>query len=205
MSLHCSTEYHLAKLKSRLAAPIYSLALRLSKRSGVFSASLLTLAAYFNVGYATVKRAVRELIRAGFFDIQSQEFFAHTTYHVVKHELWAKLHPGTCIPKIAHSASEDQLGMDMYAVSGRRVKLYHNHLIALRETGLDDQAIVAEWRKFLDADMTCGTQWKSAFYRFLRYLRSALRDAPPNRYAPENLGGAGSAVAHGRATTVGHG
>ena len=45
-SLHCSSEYHLARLKSEVAPLIYSLGLRLSKKSGIFYTSAETLARY---------------------------------------------------------------------------------------------------------------------------------------------------------------
>jgi hypothetical protein len=179
-TLHCSSEFHLARMKSTLAPLVYSLALRLSKRSGVFSASLVTLADYFGHDYSTVWRAVQELVTAGFFDLISAESFQHSTYRVIKHEEWAKANPGSCCEKIAFPGEGDKLGVDLYAVCGGRVKFFPNQLKALRSTGLADDAILGHWKAFLEADemLFVGERaWRAKFYHFLNLLRASSKEA----------------------------
>src|SRR5258707_15790114 len=111
-------------MKSTLAPLVYSLALRLSKRSGVFSASLLTLANYFGHDYSTVWRAVQELVTVGFFDLISAESFQHSTYRVIKHEEWAKAHPGACCEKIAFPGEGAKLAPTLHRACGGRGRFF---------------------------------------------------------------------------------
>jgi hypothetical protein len=172
-TLHCSSEFHLARLKSKLAPLVYSLALRLSKCNDVFFASLENLTDYFGVGYSTTWRAVRELVDFGWFELISDEPFHHSTYRVIKHEEWAKQYPGMCREKTEWTGDRDELGVELHAASGGRVRFFPGHLKALRATGLAHEAIVAQWKAFLDADMTFGTGWRTVFYRFLKLLRES--------------------------------
>jgi hypothetical protein len=179
-TLHCSTEYHLARFKSNVAPLIYSLGLRLSQDSGVFYASGETLAPYLKVSYSGILRALRELVSSGFFEVVSREAFRPTAYRILKHEEWAANHPGTCCTRMQFPWSDDPgdpLGIEMFSASGGRVKFYPAYLTALRKTGLDDQAILARWKEFLETEVSARPRWRSAFHRFLKQLRGDQRSA----------------------------
>ena len=68
---HCSAEWHLQRMLSRLALAVYSLARKLSGKSRVFSASAENVAMYFGVHRNTVQRALEELANAGFFELRA--------------------------------------------------------------------------------------------------------------------------------------
>jgi hypothetical protein len=173
-TLFCSAEWHLSKAKSTLVPLIYSLAFRLAKNSGVFSASLRTLASYFGSGYKTVWRAVHELIKLGFFELVNEELGKPSIYRVITHEQWAENHRGQCSEKMMFPWSgenKDKLGIDLHAASGARVTFFPNQLKALRNTGLTDAEIIGRWKAFLVEDAPLGRRWKGAYYRFLKWLK----------------------------------
>jgi hypothetical protein len=178
-SLHCSSEYHLARLKSDIAPLIYSLGLRLSKKSGVFYASAETLALYLGQNYRTILRALAELVEEGLFEVESQELFKPTAYRVIRHVDWVKDHPRTCCTTTQFPWSNEQgdpLGVEMYSASGGRVKLNSGFLKAVRGTGLDDEAILAHWKSFLKAGKSAVGKPKAVFFRFLKHLRAFSKE-----------------------------
>jgi hypothetical protein len=199
-TLHCSAEFHLARLTSNLAPVIYSLAIRLSKGTGIFYVSLETLSPYLNASYSTVFRAVKELVEAGFFEDPSREVFKPTSYKVVKHEEWAANHPGACGTKISFPWSEesgDPLGVAMHTATGGRRKFFPGELKALRGLGLTDSDIVDQWKRFLEVDKPSGRRWKGSYFRFLKLLRQSLGEGSGSLQVSDAAPHIASVVAHG--------
>jgi len=202
---HCSAEWHLQQMTSRLALAVYSLARKLSGKSGVFSASAENVAKYFGVHRNTVQRALEELANAGFFDLWEVERFRPNVYHVVDHQEWAKRHPGSCVKKSSFpwQGEGDPLGRELHAISGHRVKLLPNQTVALRKFGLSDDQIKAEFGTFLDESTYEGKRWKYAYYDFLKHLRARTgphAKSPPAGAAVNPINSSSSTVHHARST-----
>jgi DNA-binding transcriptional regulator YhcF (GntR family) len=95
--MQCCAEWHLAKLQSKnTAALIHSLALKVSKQSGLFAVSATQLAAYLNTSERTVRRATHELVDAGFFEVVQRRNGTVVMYRPVNHRDWAAAHPAQC-------------------------------------------------------------------------------------------------------------
>ena len=190
---HCSPEWHLARLKhAPFAAPLYSFAFRISKKTGRFHGSVLGLAGHFKVSRWKVQRAIQALLDLEFFVVISQEPFSPSVYSVLSHAAWKKEHPGRCVVKeeFPWSGEEgDQLAMWLWNVSGGKVKYQPHKLAALRKTGLTDDQIVEQFETFVAnenarrQDGGWHGRWAAAQYRFLRWLRGEL---PPDEL--ERLG-----------------
>jgi hypothetical protein len=175
---HCSAEWHLARLKGKGAyyAPlVLSMALHLGKKSGVFSASIPRLAAYFNASENTIRKAIHLLVGQGFLEEISKEDGASYCYLPLTHREWAAKHPGRCTEKESMPWSNepgDTLGVGLYAISGGRFKPYPNFVKAMRNTGFDDAAIVQHFRNFAQQQKPVGKKWNIGFSgQFIKYLR----------------------------------
>ena len=183
---HCSAEWHLQRMPSKLAAAVYSWGRKLSYKSGVFSASAENVAIYFGVHRNTAQRTLEELADLGFFELMRIERFAPNVYRVIDHKEWAKKNPGGCVRKATFpwEGEGDVLGRELYAISGQRVRFLPNQVKALRKLGLSDTQIKEEFRRFLDGADYEGTRWKHAFYDFLKDLQD--RSARGKEGSPTN-------------------
>lgn len=95
--MHCSAEWHLVRLKTRkMSSLIYSLALRLTGKSGVFRVSVGQLAKYLHSSDRTVRRALKALVDSGFFQVISSAPGLPVAYRPVSHGEWAAAHPRKC-------------------------------------------------------------------------------------------------------------
>lgn len=171
-SLYCSAERHLAKLDN-FAAVIHSLALRISSENeNQFSATITTLASYFEVDYTTIWRAIQALRENGWFKVLKEEPGRPVVYRVRTHKEWAAKHPNQCSEKIEFPfKTDDALGVALYAACNRRVKFFPNRLKALRATGFDDKELLTEWRKYLTAENPSGKKWNAIPGKFILHLR----------------------------------
>jgi DNA-binding transcriptional regulator YhcF (GntR family) len=171
----CSAEWHLARLGSRYAAPVYSFALHLSKGSGRFYPSINSLAEYFDAHPRYIGKAIRKLEKARFFiELKREEGFP-VSYRPVLHSEWRKSHPGCCLEKVQmpwQSEAVDSLVSRLHAASDGKLRLYSNFVRGLRNTGLSDDAIVAAFSEFYSVDS--GPQ----LGRYARFMK-ALRDVAP--------------------------
>jgi biotin operon repressor len=147
---HCTAEWHLARMSSKYAAPLYGFALRLSRKSESFYASQIGLAEYFRCSRRTIWTAVQELNAAGFFIRISKSPFRTTMYMVLDHIAWAKKNPGRCPTKIEFPWSADgpQLGKELHAMSGGRVKFRPEQIEYLR-SDFTDAEIKRGFRRLL--------------------------------------------------------
>lgn len=181
---HCSPEWHLAQLaRTPFAALLYPFAHRISKDTGSFHGSVVGIAAYFDVSRWKVQRAIKALLDLGFFVLISQEPFMPSVYGVLSHKEWAAARPGGCVVKETFrwsGESGDPLGVQLWNVSGGRVKYQPYKLAALRKTGLTDDQIVGKFGQFIaneNARRKAGRwhgRWGPVQHRFLRWLTGAL-------------------------------
>ena len=184
---HCSYEWHL----SGLGLQVYVLALRVSKKSGVFHGSLEGLAHYFRVDRRTIERAVRHLVELGFFVVISKEAFKPSRYRVLSHKEWIEEHPHCCAQKEQMPWSGergDPLGVNLFNISGGKVKYQMHKLSALRRLGLTDDEIVEKFRVLVEAENSRRKlgKWsgrsKSVSWRFYSWLSGRLSRDELERY-----------------------
>lgn len=180
-SFHCSSEWHFSRLKGQGAhyAPlIYSLALRLTKKSNVFSASIPTLAAYFGADEKTIRKAIRLLLDKGFFELISEESGASVRYRPLRHPDWAAKHGGQCTEKCSYpwegEPGADTLGPELYAISGQRFRPYPNFIKGMRKTGHSEEAIREHFRDFIAERKPVGSRaWNIGLAGdFIKHLRN---------------------------------
>ena len=178
-SYFCTSEWHFAEFKGKGAyyAPlIFGFALRMAKTSGKFYCSIPRLQVYFRLDERTVRAALHLLVATGFFQMLSDESGKAITYKPIKHQEWAKLHPGRCPEKIEMPSwfgDQDPLGRALFAASSGNVTFYPNFIKGMRKTGHSDQSILGHWSAFLLVDKPTGKQWKQGIVgRFMKHLRA---------------------------------
>lgn len=173
-NFHCSTEYHLAQTRSLVNVVVYELAYRLSAESGVFSGSADEVASYFEFHPKAVSQSYRDLTGLGhFIELRNgAKNFETNEYRVVKHSEWAESHPGTCRVKEDFGWDVIPLGQQMFAVSGRKIKLRAFEVNIFLKTGLPPALILERWRTFLNDNRNQPKAWrKSAAYLFWQHLQ----------------------------------
>jgi HTH domain len=148
---HCTTEWHLCRLASKYATPIYSFALRISYLSERFYCSQDHLAHYFACTRRTVWSAIQELEKTGFFIRISSSPFCTNVYTVLGHETWAEDNPGRCATKIEMPWSREglELGRQLHAMSGGRVK-FRPEQIRYLMVRYSEEKIKQAFRKLLE-------------------------------------------------------
>jgi hypothetical protein len=155
INYHCSSEWHLSKLKNRYSGLIYSFGLRISKTSKNFFCSAVNLAEYFDCHRNTIYNALTELRTIELFSLLSKKCFEVSVYRVLSHKEWAAIHPGQCPDKLEFpwSQENDQLGQQIYAASGGKIKVSPFQITALRKTSLSDDLILARFKYFFGQDI----------------------------------------------------
>jgi hypothetical protein len=155
--LHCSTEWHLVRLKgkgARLAPLIYSVSLRLTGESERFTCSMRRLSPYFNAHEQELYAAARLLVGAGFWVVLEEGLGKPTQYRPVLHRQWAERHPNQCCEKFVMFGAEDgdPLGPRLFGVTGGK-EFYPNVLAGYRKkSGLTDDAIVERANVFMGTE-----------------------------------------------------
>lgn len=184
---HCSSEWHLARLKAKHAALIYSFAFHLAGKTGVFYASIPRLAEHFAADERSIRKAVRALAELGLFEKLPTAPGAPVRYRPVPHTEWAKNHPGQCTEKCPttwDSEAKDTLGMELHAISGGQYTTHAHFLKAMRKTEHSDAAIREHFRTFITQVKPVGKNWKFGLHgRFIRYLKAQ----PPSASTPSHL------------------
>jgi hypothetical protein len=174
--LHCSAEWHIERHCPKPAASIYSIALRVTRKTGRFTVSYPKLAAYFDVSERTIRYAVHSLRDIELFKLLSSEPGRKCTYQPIHHDDWALKHPGKCLEKISGPDywEQDLLGQALFAVCDGRVSFFYpNVLKGMRNTGLTDLEIVERMKKFRAIDRPpTGQPWVKGFVgRFMVHLK----------------------------------
>jgi hypothetical protein len=140
---YCSAEYHLARM-SRMAATLHPWALRLAGDNRWFSASAPNAAKYLNSNHKSIRTAIKDLVRAGFFELVEQGTDKPSIYRVLNHKDWAEKHPGLCVQKTTYiwDGEGDKIAQWISARTAFKVKLQEFQVRQLRKTGLSDEAIL---------------------------------------------------------------
>lgn len=188
---HCTSEWHLAKLKSRFAAILYPFAGRISSKTSRFHCSAERVAGHFGVSRWTVIRSIKELEGLGFFELIAKEPFRPSLYRVWSHSDWAKAHPDCCAVRATYpwSGEEgDALGVRLFNITGGRLKYQPHQLAALRNTGLSDDQLAMRLEVFVRAEMNRRKQgewhgrWGLVHFRFLRWIKGELSTGDLERF-----------------------
>lgn len=147
---YCTAEWHISRMKSRWALAVYNFALRISKTSGIFYCSALRLAEYFGCNEKSIRRAHEELVGVGFLKLIDRPLFEASVYEPVKHKSWAEMYPGKCVTKreFPWSGDGDQLGRDLWSVSGGQAPFMNHHIKALKKHGFSDAETISEFKAF---------------------------------------------------------
>lgn len=175
---YCSAEWHLAPLHP-FCALLYPFALRLSKKSGRFTASAPAIGEHFGRCRETVLAACADLRDAGFFIAIAEPIGEPVIYKPITHRDWALANPDRCSlrQQFPWSGEGDPLAQQLWAASGSRVKFYANEIKCLRRTGIGEDELVRLWQSYYDAESehSLADRFKSNRRgikgRFLRMLR----------------------------------
>jgi len=190
---HCSAEWHLAQLQGKgatIAALIYNWAFRLSKQTGIFHASIPRMSAYFDRDEKTIRKALRLLVKLGFFDVVRQAPGATVCYKPVRHDDWRRTHPHDCAQRLAmpwDDEPQDKLAQVLYGISGGQCPVYANVLKGIRKTGHGETAIKKHFVDFIVIDQPVGKRWGNGFHgRFIKYLKTqpVVPDVPQPAATP---------------------
>src|SRR5262249_3128297 len=145
---HCTSERHLGAVTGNgasLALAIYGFAFHLSKTSGVFFASIPRLAAYLCADEKTVRKAVRLLVKTGFFEELYSAPGTSKRYRPVRHPDWQKKHGGEkacidkgyCVEKTPMPWDDEELdkfGQRLHSISGGQYKPFPGFIKGMRNT-----------------------------------------------------------------------
>ena len=98
---YCSTEWHLYKAarKQPLVGYLYTLAQRISQKTGEFYASGERLADYFDCNRKTIYDATDILVKTGFFIYVGKTEQQANIYKPIYHDDWVITHPNQCVLK----------------------------------------------------------------------------------------------------------
>lgn len=188
---HCTSERHIARFTGNgasLALAIYGFAFHLSSKSGVFFASIPNLAAYFDADDKTARKAIRLLVKTGFFEELRSQPGKPKRYMPVRHPDWqlkrggekACIENGHCAERAAMPWDDEELdkfGQRLYAISGGQYEPFPGFIKGMRNTGHSDEAIERHFRNYIDGidkETESGTplNWKNGFTKeFTKYLR----------------------------------
>ena len=152
---HCSWEWHIARLSS-VCALIYPFAFRVS--GGIesklfdrrFFASAVSLAIYFGYSECQVRRGLKELENAGFFQLIARKKFRPTQYRVLSHGDWATKHEGKCTTKVEFpwTGEGDLLGQSLWKITCGQVRFGDFQVKGLRKLQVDENKIVKEFSTY---------------------------------------------------------
>ena len=147
---HCTAEWHITRMKSEYALAVYNFALKISKRSGRFFCSALSLAEYFDCDEKTIRRARKELLKAGFLKLSNQACFEPNVYEPVSHKSWAEKHPGQCVTRLEFSWSHEgnRLGRALWTVSAGKAPFKDYQVKYLTKLGYTDEEVISEFEAF---------------------------------------------------------
>jgi len=168
---HCGSVYHLVRISGRGSSyifPLYDMSMRIGYASGRFFPRMTELSEYLNCHPKLLYCAADKLVASGFWKVLTAVRGKAVEYKPISHEDWVKnaydqIQPGCtsraeleCCQK-AHmpwdDEEQDQLGKDLYAVTGG-VKFFPNVLKGWRRLGLDDREIVEAAKHFMELPNT---------------------------------------------------
>lgn len=147
---YCTAEWHFARMRSKYTALLHGFALRISVKSGRFYCSQIRLADYLGCSRRSVWTAIHELEKGGFLLRIESPCFWPNVYKVLDHSTWAQRNPGKCAVKIEMPWKTDgpELGRQLYAISGGRVK-FRPEQIAHLQSRLTDEEIRSGFQRLM--------------------------------------------------------
>ncbi|MGB7729917.1 MAG: hypothetical protein WBL50_17940 [Candidatus Acidiferrum sp.] len=141
-----------------------------------FFSSIEKVAAYFDANYETVRRVFKQLVRDGWLIPVSGE---NRRYKWVHHNEWAKAHPNGCCERAAlvWEHETDPFIGKLYAIADGKLKLYENHVRAMRAIAGDEEILLL-YRHEIEAAKARrqrgsyeGTSPLACFWTVHRYLK----------------------------------
>lgn len=182
---HCCAEWHLRQSDSVAVLCVYHNAYRLSRNSGVYSAAQGTVAKFFSMNRSTVAQATKWLVDHGFFELISsgKENWESNTYRVLGHREWAAKYPGHCCEKISFGWEQTELGKQLYAASGQRVKFKQFEIQNYRSLGLANEIVLDSFTIFRDENPWLFEHKRfrkrvgSEFWKYLKFICRLPADA----------------------------
>lgn len=181
---HCSWEWHIARL-SPVCALIYPLAFRVgggistALENRRFFASASSLAEYFAYSECQVRRALKELEAAGFFQLIARKKFRPTHYRVFGHEDWASMHKGKCTTRVQYpwTGEGDPLGQELWKRSCGQVKFMPFQIEGLRNLGVDEDKILEEFSVYWEqtGERMNPKNVPASFHMFIKNASSAAQ------------------------------
>ena len=185
----CTAERHL--WRSGLALAIYSKISALSwnsatKEHGRYFTSVEMMSEYLGADYSATYKAFQLLKQKGWLEKElGKNPFKSKDYKIITHEARRLFYPDECFAREGmvwdDEESKDRLGVLLFKTSFGRMKLYANHLAALRSTGLADDAIILACASFIEqlsprpADKK---GWKRAMYQFINSVKKLKPESP---------------------------
>jgi len=177
LDFFCTAEWHLSRL-NKYAALVYAHALHVTskaRRNGQppkYFPALTKIAAYYGADLRSIRKAVRELVKSGFFVKLKELPGKPISYRPVEHKEWAGRFPNRCLVKLEQAWSDiekDDLVIRLHAASAGRLILRTNFVKGMRNTGLSDGEIETQWNVFDTAENSTG---QHLYGRFMKHLRA---------------------------------
>ena len=184
----CSWEWHIARLSS-VCALIYPFAFKVS--GGIesklfdrrFFASAVSLATYFGYSECQVRRGLKELENAGFFQLIARKKFKPTHYRVLSHDEWAAKHKRRCTTKVQFpwTGEGDPLGRSLWKMTCGEVRFGDFQMRGLRNLGVDQNKILEEFSVYWEQT---GQRMKpqNVPRGFYMHIRNSSSQAAQKRY-----------------------
>ncbi len=190
----CSPEWHIMRLDSAVDATLalYSLAIRLTHAGKKnYHASVPQLMHHFDRSEATFHRAYGNLRKIGFFILveSGKDNWEPNTFSVLPHDQWAKAHPNQCAVTFDNNWTDgyDPLGIELFNVSGGKVKFRAFQIGWYRNNGLTDEEIVMLFKVWYPAHAKNqkGKKWRNGVgYQFgkrVELVGQTCRENPKDR------------------------
>jgi len=175
LDFYCTLVWHFSRM-GKYESLIYNHAHQLTSKTPTnrrYYPAIAKLAVYFGTGQKTIRRAVHNLEKQGFFFKLREERGKPIVYRPIEHKEWKGRFPGRCLDKIEMpwvAEIKDPLVGRLHAASDGRLKLYTNFVRGLRNTGHSDDAIVNHWQAFYELEH--GKSIKGIYRRFMVHLRA---------------------------------
>jgi hypothetical protein len=171
---------------------LYSLAYRITRAcKNKYRASVPQLMHHFGRSESTFHRAYGNLRDLGFFLLleSGQGTWESNVFRVLTHEEWAEAHPNQCAVKIDNNWQDgfDPLGIELFNVSGGKVKFRPFQIMWYRQNGLTDDEIVGLFNVWYPPHALAqkGKKWREGvgyqFGRWIELVGQTCRENPEDR------------------------
>jgi hypothetical protein len=157
--LHCSSVFHLVRMRGPgkdYVLPLYELSMRVAGQSGRFFPRLTDIALYLDCHRNQLYRAAELLRAASWWEVVGKSLGKAVEYHPLSHDEWVAAYgDALCCKKLTMPWAEepqDQLGKDLYAVTGG-MTFFPSIIKGWRsQSGMTDEQIVERAKKFMQTN-----------------------------------------------------